>query len=392
MKGRRLFSLSALLLTLSSFAISVNAVPPLVTTIAGEIGSPIESFGYLFSLQFFLFAAASFTAGWMGERWSLHPRFFVLAGLIIIVTNFFLAVFIDSFTGFILWIIPMGIAGGLVEPSSSVLITDYHTVNSAKLLNLSQVFYCLGAVAAPQLVSVFLRTKLGRNEIFIFFAFFIGLLTLLYFLSTLADPQVKRRVVHGSGPTLRRLRLSAGIFAGASVFLFLYVAIEGVMVSWIAAYFETTIGVSAADAAWRLAVFWAGLLAGRLLIVILPHRLGLGLPVVIGSAGMIAGIAVIAFIRTETAATAALALTGLFCGPVWPSLIGYCRYSGASDKFVTMIIGMGALGLAVSPFLSAVVIDRAGFRLLFILLTCLSALQLITGAWVVRKLASAPPS
>ncbi len=392
MTKRRTFSLMAILFTLSSFAISVNAVPPLVTTIAGEIGSPIESFGYLFSLQFFLFAAASFLAGWLGERWSVHPRFFVLSGLLIIIVNFFLAVFIGSFIGFVLWIIPMGIAGGLVEPSSSVLITDYHTVNSAKLLNLSQVFYCLGAVAAPQIVSLFLKTRLGRNEIFIFFALFIAVLTLFYFLSTLIDPRVKHRKLHASGPYPPRLRLSAGIFTGASVFLFIYVAIEGVMVSWIAAYFETNIGVSAADAAWRLAVFWGGLLAGRLLIVVLPRRFGAGPPVVIGSAGMIAGIAVIAFVREETAATAALALTGLFCGPVWPSLIGYCRFSGASDRFVTMIIGMGALGLAVSPFLSALVIEFAGFRVLFVLLTLLAVLQLAAGAWVVRRLAAVSAS
>jgi len=59
---------------------SVNAVPPLVTSIAGDFGFLMSTFGYLFSLQFLVFMIASFTGGVLLEKTGVKPGLLVAIG------------------------------------------------------------------------------------------------------------------------------------------------------------------------------------------------------------------------------------------------------------------------------------------------------------------------
>jgi hypothetical protein len=51
-------TLFSLFFTLSAFAISANAVPPLISTLAGGFGVKAFSFGFFMTLRFVSFAGA----------------------------------------------------------------------------------------------------------------------------------------------------------------------------------------------------------------------------------------------------------------------------------------------------------------------------------------------
>jgi fucose permease len=71
-------TLFSLFFTLSAFAISANAVPPLISTLASRFGVGASNFGFFITLQFVSFSLASFVGGWVKERlrltnWHLGP-------------------------------------------------------------------------------------------------------------------------------------------------------------------------------------------------------------------------------------------------------------------------------------------------------------------------------
>ena len=84
-RGEELFvSMLSLFITLIAFAISANAVAPLISTLSGDIGVQASSFGIFITVQFLSFSAASFLGGFIKERLRLSNYHLVGAGLLVI--------------------------------------------------------------------------------------------------------------------------------------------------------------------------------------------------------------------------------------------------------------------------------------------------------------------
>jgi len=174
-------TLFSLFFTLSAFAISANAVPPLITTLAERFGVGASNFGFFITLQFIAFSLASFVGGWVKQRLRLTNWHLVTAGLIIIAAAFFAGtVLLRSVWSLVLWVVPLGLAGGAVETFSSIAISALSDPGSSKNLCLSQVFYSLGAFAAPQLVYLCFGAGLGWQATFLLFGAFSAAVSLFF--------------------------------------------------------------------------------------------------------------------------------------------------------------------------------------------------------------------
>ena len=140
---KSIFPVFGIFLSLTAFAISGNVIPPLITTIANEIAANYTSFGYIIMLQFLSFFIAGIVGGWISERYSVNIRSFVLIGLLLVGLALLVGAKLAKLQWFIIWAIPLGFGGGLVETFGTVLVSVHEKPNSSKLLNLSQVFFCL---------------------------------------------------------------------------------------------------------------------------------------------------------------------------------------------------------------------------------------------------------
>ncbi|MBE3132205.1 MAG: hypothetical protein IMZ55_01930, partial [Acidobacteria bacterium] len=88
-RGGTPLTLLSLFITLTAFAVSANAVAPLISTLSGSMGVPASSFGFFIALQFAAFSVASFVGGAFKERLRLSNYHLVSAGLLIISAAFF---------------------------------------------------------------------------------------------------------------------------------------------------------------------------------------------------------------------------------------------------------------------------------------------------------------
>jgi fucose permease len=144
--------------------------------------------------------------------------------------------------------------------------------------------------------------------------------------------------------------------------LLVYVGTEIGISSWASEYAVMALEVSASTAAFAVALFWTGLLAGRLAISFgyrgsRQELLMLGLSVTSGVA-----LAVVLLVRSIPAVAAAIFVAGLGSSGFYPlgmSLTGKYFKSGVAVGAVTT---GGAAGSIVFPFLMALLAQGIGIR------------------------------
>ncbi len=382
MAFKRKSSFYSVLLTLTAFALAANALPPLATTMAQQFAIPYDAFGYIFMLQYLCFSCASLAGGYVQHCFGISNRVLVLGGVLSTALLLMAGNLLSSFLWVVFWIIPLGFAGGLTETFSSIMVAEFEQEHSSRLMNLSQVFYCAGAIVAPQLIAILLEIQRSWSTTF----FFLGLCVLgigvvfMIFNRPALSPAFSSALPHPEesspppiGMALRRDRL---FYVMASL-LFLYVVIEISSASWIAAYFEKIFHLSAGVAARRLSLFWVGLILGRSAMVIAPARLTLWPALIGGTVGMCVGNTLLVLSRSDAIAAGAVLIYGIAAGPVWPVIVTLSQHIRRSARFTSGVIGIGALGAALGPFLSSLVIRSFGLPWFFPFLALSSLLLLV---------------
>jgi fucose permease len=346
-------TLFSLFFTLSAFAISANAVPPLISTLAEGFGISASSFGFFMTLQFVSFALASFAGGWIKERLRLSNYHVVTAGLIMIIAAFFTGtVILRSALSLVLWIVPLGLAGGAVETFSSIQISLLSDPGSSKNLCLSQVFYSLGAFASPQLVYLCFGAGLGWQATFLLFGLFCTTVSLFFVLVSARRGGFRLRAKSEGTPADHERRYTR-VFVLLLLLMLFYVTLESLSAAWLSYVFETRYRLSPRQAALALMLFWAGMVGGRFSVVLLPARWTLW-PTLLAASLAITGAALfLSLVQLESLRYAGAALLGAAAGPMWPVIVMTTSVTCRSERRTSIVIGFGAIGFALGPLLGS---------------------------------------
>lgn len=370
-------TLLSLFITLAAFAISANAVPPLISTLSGSMGVPASSFGFFITLQFVAFAFASFVGGAIKERLRLSNYHLVSAGLVIISAAFFVgAVTLRSTAALIIWVIPLGLAGGAVETFSSIQISRLSKASSSKNLCLSQVFYSIGAFAAPQLVYVIFGAGLDWKSAFVIFGLFTTAVCVVF----LAYSHRRGRFGHREtppAPSLPAVHARGPIFYLLLFLMLATVILESLSASWLSYVFELRYALTPRNASFVLVLFWAGMMVGRLAILLLPTRWTLWPTLIVSAVALFAAAASLATLHSPQAQYASVALLGVFLGPMWPVIVMTSNSTFQSEKLTAVLIGMGAVGFAFGPLLGSVILRQQWAAHFFLMHLGLGALIVV---------------
>ncbi|MGA3088181.1 MAG: MFS transporter [Terriglobales bacterium] len=238
----------------------------------------------------------------------------------------------------------LGLGGGTVVTAANALVSDVSETHRAAALNMTNLFFGVGALATP-----FVAANLFRRN-WVRLCYIIASLTvitlLIHALIKMPAPTGARRFVLADAiPVLGRPSL---LLIG--LFLFLYITCEVGMWNWLPRHLIAQ-GIPESRALNILSLgFGLGLLIGRALILpILSH-----VPAVtVTLAGSVA-MAVTTFLTLRTArpglAAALVFLAGLAMAPVFPTTLAivgdaFPRMTGTAIGFV---ITCGWTGLAVS--------------------------------------------
>jgi fucose permease len=326
-------------------------------------------------VQFFSFFVAAFLGGLLCQKYNLNCRKLTIFGLLITSITLLLGMKISSLIGFILWAIPLGIGGGLVETFGSIMIAQYEKPKSSKLLNLSQVFYCIGAIGAPQIVSAALYFDISWKFIFVFFAASIALITAFFII--FAKNNSSSAQVEISENSHEYSIFKDSLFYLLSAVILIYVTFESMYVCWISAYFEKALLCPVHTSPLRLSVFWFGLIIGRFTVTLIPIRFSFWYVMFIGTAVMFINSLALSFTSSNLIATILVFLAGLGAGPIWPTTVAICHYARNNTTFTSYVIAAGSIGVVLGSWLGMLVVRYIGFGWFFPVITFGCSLLLI---------------
>ena len=164
--------------------------------------------------------------------------------------------------------------------------------------------------------------------------------------------------------------------------VFLYVAIECGSSTWLGSYFETYYGIPAKSAAWRLSIYWCGMLTGRFTISILKPRWTMWPAAFVSCVGLLIAYIFMSFKSSSMTATFIIFIGATFSGPIWPVMVSISQKLRNTAIFTSFVIGSGALGAVAGPYLTSNLINYVGMKALFPVLagSCLILFALILTA------------
>ena len=353
MSNRRL----PLYFTLSAFAISANAVPPLLSTMSAELALPAWTLGAGITIQYISFSAIAWLGGMISARRGITHRTMIVSGLLVLSLALLLAPYVTaSLVAVLIWMGVLGFSGGSVETFASISLTEDSPSASSKSLCISQAFFALGAFVAPQVASFFLERLGGWKSVFLVLGGLASAVTLFFLVfgrrraqppssATAAGTELAKDVVSPSGG------LTVSYFR---ILLFTYVLVETLLASWIPFMLENQRNFSVRNAASAASFFWFGMIFGRIAIVVLPNRLTLWPALTVSSLSAVA--ASIALPLFPDSSRLLLFAFGFMMGPIWPIVVRIAIATLRSDALATSVLAAGGLGAAAGPFLGSVLL------------------------------------
>lgn len=321
---------------------------PLIPTFEARWTLDDAQAGRLFAAQFLGSLAGALSSGRIVSRLGLRPS--VVAGYLIMSLGVTAAA-ANQWTAGLAAVACYGVGLGLTIPSTNLLVADMCPGRRAAALNLLNVSWGLGALAAPPLVVLFLRAG-GPVPLLTAIG---GSLAAIAALSWLMDRRPDAMPARSesrpvAGATNQAPRYATVRMTG--ILLFLYVGVENGTAGWMPSLALREYRLPPAVGAMVQANFWGALLAGRLLAPLALRRVAPDTLIVLGLSLAALGSGVLVAIRDVNALFAGALATGAGLSFVFPTAIAVFseRESGGASRSAGIVFGLAALGGAGIPW------------------------------------------
>jgi len=338
-----------------------NAV--LVASLIREIEHDFRQSDAAFGLFYFLgalgYTLGAFGGGFIVER--IGRRAVLLAATVLLGMGLGGEGLAPTWLALIAASIAVNVGAGAIDGGMNGLVLDLYRHARGGALNLLHLFFGVGALIAPFVVGLALTAHVAWRAVLAGTA--LGCLPLLAFLATVPLPAGRRDRAAEAAPRQEAGAAEASLlpFMGLALSIGLYVATETGISSWVV---RLLAGVPVTTATGVLSIFWGGLAVGRLLSNWLAERVDYAV-FTIGCITLSSLALVAAVLSPSFPLTAALfALTGLFCGPIYPMImaLGGDLYPRRLAALSGTLSGAAVVGSVVYPPLMGLMAAGIGLR------------------------------
>ena len=326
----------------------IATYPPSITTIADHLGRAPESLDWLLStipLGFFL--AMVFNT-FYSEK--VNKDTLILIGLLMMSCSLWIPTFSQSLPLFFLSAILLGSGGGLVEILASAALSDKAEKHARlRVMNFSQVFFCLGAMAVPFLIGALLQQGVRWQLVFRVIAVPTAVIALVFLRKNKRKPSGLISSPANHGNSLAMLKEPALILLAFQMFS--YGVSETSFVFWCCAYFEKCLGAPLWLSGITLSLFWGGVFVGRLLFSVWDSRIRRTHLLAFFYLLSLVSLFAVALLSNYYVAAFFAFAAGCGFSIVWPTiltLVGEC-FPGRSGASFSLCVGAGAFGALLGP-------------------------------------------
>jgi fucose permease len=350
---------AAALLSLASFAASINLVFAALVRMGNEFGVRPELLASISSIYFVAFFIVSSASGFVSDRFGAKAP--LLFGSLMTMTGGLIFASAHDAATLVIGAIAMGMGGGATEGMGTAVLARIFPGRERFVVGVSQAGYCFGAIVGPFVMGIFLPLGVSWRLFFIPVAGLALVNFTLFAGSRFPQNEHTEREIQRGGERGRRgaeekPRGGAGVLRRPGVLrwctvVFFYVVAETALVSFVNIYLYEYRSAPERAAIQAISWFWAVMLVGRLLCSILPPSLA-DRRLIVGA--MVSGAAAILLTIPMPGWLGALAvflLASFLMAGTWPTIVAKAARDNAdrASAVVGITVAAGSLGCIVAP-------------------------------------------
>jgi MFS family permease len=267
-------------------------------------------------------------------------KLILIISTILILISFEVIAFSFSFFAVQIAFFFIGFGGGVINGATNALVSDISTEDKGANLSFLGVFFGIGAMGMPALISLLSET-LTYSTIISAVGYFIVIPVIYFSLISFPLPKQAQGFPIKEIPKLFNVTLLLFAFV-----LFFESAIEGMTNNWTTSFLEQGIGLTIQNALLALTLLNASLLVARLVLGFLLKKIKPFIVLYCCMILILTGGIVLFFASSVLYAYAGIALLGLGFAPGFPVVLGYVgelypNLTGTAFSFVITIALIG---------------------------------------------------
>ena len=267
-------------------------------------------------------------------------KLILIISTILILISFEVIAFSFSFFAVQIAFFFIGFGGGVINGATNALVSDISIEDKGANLSFLGVFFGIGAMGMPALISLLSET-LTYSTIISAVGYFIVIPVIYFSLISFPLPKQAQGFPIKEIPKLFNVTLLLFAFV-----LFFESAIEGMTNNWTTSFLEQGIGLTIQNALLALTLLNASLLVSRLVLGFLLKKIKPFIVLYCCMILILTGGIVLFFASSVLYAYAGIALLGLGFAPGFPVVLGYVgelypNLTGTAFSFVITIALIG---------------------------------------------------
>lgn len=346
----------------------------IVLKIANEYGINQTHMGMLISIKYIAMMLGPIAGGIISDRAGRWQG--ILCTGIIVCLSSFLCSIPTPYVLLCVAVFCIGFGAGSMESSCMAVLSVYREGGSGKYLSMFQGFLSWGSVSGPLLGS-FIIDNLRLNwrcEYFVIsFCALLGIAALIIIRrSSVFENQIKTKVLTEDNPGLKIKGKNGLIIGGTFICVLIYMFMENGVTFFSDSFFSIVLE-KPQYSALALSLFWAMMAVSRLFISMLHRNRNRIIP----ACFLLGGGAAFMIGRLDNAviAVAAVALSGLFFGPLWAFMLSIDtdRFPERPGLVTSIFMAFSGAGGMISPAVMGIISDSAGLRTVFMVIAGMCA-------------------
>jgi Fucose permease len=343
---------------MAAFAMNLTAISPLLPAISKTFSLSMAKAGTLFTAEFAGFIIFILIGGYLADKFSKKlvvaiSLFGIIISLVLFTTTgkFYIAMILIGFAGGF---------GGIIESMTTAIVSDLNDVNRSFYVNLSQVFFGLGAIIGPLVAGLMVSAGINWKLFYYYLTALLLIPTIVFtFYKVPALPKSEALSIKDMGRALKNRK-----FLAICLCMTFYTGSEVGGWGWLSTLLQNSLGFSIAVAGIAVAVFWAAMTVGRYLCGYLTLKFKLR-SIIIALAGLSSVVTLLAvFTSSAVFVWFVIIAMGLTYSSQFPLIVDYGTENSSTSSGITvsLLMGFGALGSMFVPYFIGLVGDYAGLR------------------------------
>lgn len=339
---------------------TLTLVGPLIPDMADTFGVGYGAFSPFYLISTACHLITVFSSGILIENWGARRLHFMglwaaSAGCIMMVLasnwSWIIAGFSIFQTGF-----------GFLAVGMNTMVADARSDSRSRALTYLHLFYSIGAVAGPLLSRLATEWSGTWSTSFLAVGVIFGLLGIGLRFFEFPAPQVGTEPHRFGRQDLRALGNPFVLFLGITTVL--YVGSEQGISVWMYTYLVDHLNAQAYLGAGLNALFWIGLVVGRLFSGSINERLGNARAILLFVASATGALTVGLFTNTVWLIIASFFFTGLSFSGTFPSLLAFGSQAvpTLTGTINGLLLGAASVGASVFPAWMGRIAEETGIR------------------------------